>query len=81
MTENQQPENVVVVVETAHPTTKQQLITAAIGVGTLIAVPVVIAGSLAVANGAVKATRTVKTKFARKPKLASVTDLPDNTED
>lgn len=81
MTENQHPENVVVVVETAHPTTKQQLITAAIGLGTLIAVPVVVAGALTVANGAGKVYSKTKTKFARKPKLAIVTDLPDNTED
>lgn len=81
MPENEQPENVTIVVETTQPTTKQQLITAAIGVGTLIAVPVVIAGSMAAVNGASKVARSVKVKFARKPKLAVVTDLPEKTED
>lgn len=80
MTENQQPENVVVVVETPLPTTQQQLITAAIGVGTLIAVPVVIAGSLAVVNGVMKGASAAKTKLSRKPK-PQLTVVPDSVED
>lgn len=82
--ETTEPENnIVVILETAQPTTKQQLITAAIGVGTLIAVPVVIAGTMAVAGGVAAAASKVKSKFSRNPAVPDVVIVvedPDTDE-
>lgn len=59
-TENQAQEPVVVVISNEPPTTKQQLVTAAIGIGTALAIPVLITAGFAVAGVAGKLARKVK---------------------
>lgn len=63
VTENQAQEPVVVVISNEPPTTKQQLTTAAISLGTALAVPVLITAGFAVAGVAGK----LKQKMRRTP--------------
>lgn len=73
MAENQAQEPVVVVISNEPPSTKQQLTTAAISIGTALAFPIIVAGGFAVAGGV--------GKLARKMKRTPAPVLPDTTDD
>lgn len=78
-TEKQNEQEPTVVIVSDHPTTKQQLTSAAIQVGAALAVPIVIAGSLAVCSK-VGSVRT-KIREARAAKqLDSTTEPISSTE-
>lgn len=78
MTENQQ-EPIVVVIETPTLTTKQQLTSAAIQLGTAIAVPVLLVGAFAASSGVSAVKSKIKARKLRKNPTLTV--VPDPVED
>lgn len=80
MAENKDQEPVVVVINSESPTTKQQLTTAAIQLGSALALPVLIAGSFVVAGAVGKARDKIRRRHAAPALVDSTDDLPDNQE-
>lgn len=80
MAENQAQEPVVVVISNEPPTTKQQLTTAAISIGTALAIPATLVVGLAISSGVSKLARKVKRTKNSQPVIDSTDELPDNQE-
>jgi len=80
VTENEQSEPIVVVIQNEIPTVKQQLITAGTQLGIALAIPVFLAGSMGVAAGVGKVRSKIAARKALKhAPLTVVPSIP--TED